>query len=373
MTGRNEDLYKDSISIDIQLIQPKQLYLICDSMPTKINAIGEIRIKLEGDAVKNYSIDAEELGNFLLNFQSVVSKFSPVERSNFKIANKEMKSRARLYLKKIEKGSVELVFGSTPQAQLAEKNTLHDTYRDVVNTTELINKTPDKARAMLNKKFADPRRRMEVEQKIRSLFTDKLTVGLSKTAGTFVTLNHNRSEVIAEWLKEDYNETTQVIRGIILRLKGDGDKRYFTVKTDTDMTVKCYYKPELEHILSQDFKKQPIIITGLMGRKVKGFNIEEIKDLQSWKTAEIDKVGKYKFRRPLNFGVGFEEDAWFLNSEDLGTVGSGKSYQDALRDFEDNLNDTIDLYVTVHKPERMTEKAKLLRRNLQELILNIGR
>jgi hypothetical protein len=337
-------------------------------MAVSKKSFGEIRIKLDGENVKNHSVDVEELGNFLINFQGLIGKFSKTIPTKKKWQLNEIKSKSRLYLKAIGKGSVDLVLTGSPQMPLDESNHLQDAYNEVVSTSALINNNPSRARQFLNNKFTESKRRLEVEQKLKNMFTDKLQIGLLKDNESFVFLNSNREKEIDGWLKKDYNASTDTIMGIIQRLKGDGDKRYFTVRTYDKKLAKCYYNPELEIILKDYFKRQPVVIKGIVDHKVKGITIEKIVDLHAWKTIKLDKLGTYKFKKPFEFTLDFEDDLWFIESEELGIRGCSKNYDNALKDLQDSLKEAIHIYVKKGNPVNMTDKAKELREKLIKLV-----
>jgi hypothetical protein len=330
--------------------------------------IGEIRIKLDGQGVKDHTIDVENLGNFLINFQGLMGKFAQVVPTNKKGTKEEIKIRSRLYLKAIGEGSVDLTLTGSPQMTLDERNHTAETFREVISTTELINKNPSRARQIITSRFKEPKKRLEVEQKLKSAFGDKLQIGLLKEQDKFVFLNPKRVREIDEWLKQDYNQSTDTIKGIIERLKGDGDKRYFTIRTHDKKFAKCYYNPEIEGVLKDYFKKQPIVVSGIIDHKVKGITIEKIVNLQAWKDTKLDGLGGIKFIKPLEFGLDFEEDSWFIESKDFDIRGSGNSYDTALKDLEESLRDAVFIYVKKGDPAKMTKKAIELREKLIKLI-----
>ncbi len=346
----------------------------CDLMALSKAKIGEIRIKLDGQGVKDHTVDVEDLGNFLVNFQSLMGKFAQVVPTKEKGTKEVIKARSRLYLKAIGKGSVDLMLTGSPQMTLNERNHTAETFKEVLSTTELINKNPSKARQIITNRFKEPKKRLEVEQKLKSAFSDKnLQIGLLKEQGIvkekdkFVFLNPRRVREIDEWLKQDYNQSTDTIKGVIERLKGDGDRRYFTVRTYDKKFAKCYYKPEMEGILKDYFKK-PIEVSGIIDHKVKGITIEQIGNLQAWKETKFDHLGSIKFVKPLEFTLDSEVDSWFVESKDFDVRGCGKNYDTALNDLEESLNDAIFIYVKKGKPENMTKKAIELREKLIKLI-----
>ena len=339
-----------------------------DLMSTSNAALGEIKIKLDGVSVKNHSIDAEDLGNFLINFQGLMSKFSKPVSTNKKWQAQEIKSKSRLYLKKLNEGSVDLILTGTPQMPLNEIHHIKDTYNEVVSTADLINKNPTKAREVLNERFSEPKKRLEVEQKLKNIYGDKMIIGLLKEKNDFVFLNSKRGREIDAWLTEDYNQSTDTVEGIVERLKGDGDKRYFTIRMKNKRFAKCYYNPEIEPILKDYFKRQPIIVKGLVDHKVKGITIEKVIDLKAWKEVRLDKLGKFSFKKHLDFGLDYADDLWFIESKDFGIRGCGKYYDSALNDLEDSINEAVLIYVKKGDPAKMTEKAKELREKLIKLI-----
>lgn len=335
--------------------------------------IGEIKIKLDGQSVKNHTIDVEDLGNFLVDFQSLISKFSHTMQAHKKGTKEVIKAESRLYLKDVGKGSLDLMLTESPQETLDQRSHAVETYREIVHITEFINNDPTRARQTIVNKFNEPKKRLEVEQKLKSIFGNKrLKIGLRKDQETvneekFVFLNTKRVEEIDRWLKQDYIQSTETIKGIIERLKGDGDKKYFTIKTYDNKIATCYYNPDIEGILKDYFKK-PIEVRGIVGHKVRGFTIDKIDNLQSWKETKLDRLGDIKFVKPLEFNIDFEEGSWFIESKDFDVRGCGKTYKTALNDLEESLNDAIFIYVKKAKSEDMTNKAIELREKLIKLI-----
>ncbi len=322
----------------------------------------QITIKLEGEHIKDHTIDVEELGHFLINLQGLFTEYSKISIE---------KSYSILYLKEIREGSVELVLEGTPQYDLEKNNIFEKNYKEIINTIKKINEDPSTARIELSNSFKDVVSRFRVESKLKNVFTNALSVGLSNFEEGYTYLNPERKNIIEEWIEEDYRRGVQSKKGIIVRIKGDTPAKYFTIITDEGDSIKCYYKDEFENRIIDYFKKQPVKIEGDVGHKMKISEIREIFDIKPWNEVTFEKIGGYTLNYPLSINVTYDDDVWCLQSEEVNTVGCGLSYKEALKDFEKTFKEVVEIYTKEFTKEELDDKAKELRNTLLK-ILKVG-
>ena len=321
---------------------------------------GEIKVKLEGDKVKDHTVDIEELGKFLLNFQGLMVSYSP---------DKNAKALSQLYLKEIRAGSVELVFQGIQQQNLTElRSIVEDSYNRVLNAVRLINANPTTARGEIVKDFLDVSNRLKVETRLKAMLSSKLVIGLESPSKEILRFSSIDKEILDNWINEDYRIGTRSRKGVIMRIKGDPPEKYFTMITDTGESIKCFFGDEHEHQIIDYFKKQPISVTGLVGKKVRSSEIREILEIKQWDRVELDQLGNFVFREPIEITISFEDDVWCLQSSELNTTGCGNSYEDALKDFKDTFDQVCKLYMVDYKNIELEHNAESFRKRLREIL-----
>jgi hypothetical protein len=321
---------------------------------------GEIKVKLEGDKVKDHTVDIEELGKFLLNFQGLMVSYSP---------DRNAKALSQLYLKEIRTGSVELVFQGIQQQNLTElKNVVEDSYNKVLSSVRLINVDPDTARGEIVKDFSDVSNRLKVETRLKAILSSKLVIGLEGPNNEVLKFSPIGKEIVDKWITEDYRIGTRSRKGVIMRIKGDPPEKYFTMITDTGESIRCFYGDEHEHQVIDYFKKQPISVTGLVGKKVRSSEIREILEIKQWDRVKLDQLGNFVFRESIEITVSFEDDVWCLQSSELNTTGCGNSYEEALKDFKDTFGQVYKLYVVDYKNTELEHNAESFRKRLIEIL-----
>ena len=105
-------------------------------------------------------------------------------------------------------------------------------------------------------------------------------------------------------------------------------------------------------------------VTGVMQRKVKTPFLSEIIDITPWETISIEKAKSLPLKIPLICKIGFEDDIWSLSNEELSIIGVGKTFNDARRDFEEDFEDAVELYVHKLPEGKMSRDALELKKKL---------
>ena len=323
----------------------------------------EIRIKLESEDIRSGKIEAKTLGNFLIDFQSVIDKFV------FKLKHKERMAGeiSSLYLERIEKGSVDLIFEGNPQMTLDEEVPVIRAYDTLRNLAAEINHSPDVARDRIKSMLSDPSDRLRLEIPLRNLMLSDFYIVLFDQDNKPSRLNENKSTRLQEWIEEDSKEGQREIRGVMLRIKGDEPSRYFTIQSEDGSIVRCYYEEDEEAKVLELFKK-PLIVVGIAEKKRKSSSLKEMLDLQAWDHFSINQLGSLKFKTPVTCNVSFEDEIWCLGIETLGIYACGDTYREALTHLEGNILAVLELYTKEIPVENMSDSAKDLLSDLKRIL-----
>ena len=325
----------------------------------------EIRLKLEGERISDGSIDARALGGFLLNFQSLLDKLSQ------KIVTgkpRTARETTRAYLKEIRKGSVELIFNGGPQISIDETGILKQSYGKILAFAEAISISQNDARNLLLKELTEPIPRLKVETGLRNIRDVELSVTFfGWDNSTAIPLDRNKMKVIDDWIKEDEKYGTREVRGAIVRLKADEPNRYFSISDEKGKMCRCHYPPELEDRIIDLFKK-PVKVRGVIERKVRTPEISDVIDIMAWDSLEIEHTESFKLRKTISCKISFDEDLWALSNDDLSIHGIGFTFEEALRDFEEDLEGAIELYVHRFSINELSRDALDLREKLLSYI-----
>jgi hypothetical protein len=324
----------------------------------------QITIKLAGSIVQGHKVDAGELGKFLINFQDLIESFMLIQQPKARLA---IKHTPKIYLKKIGKGSAILNFESSGQTNIEGKNPVINAYNEAVSTVHEININPTEARKNLNNQFILPDMRLKTELKLNSMFTDRYEIGLGLDS-KFVSPKYTMREHISRWISEDSKKGTSEIQGVMTGIETD-EPCYLTLITTTGKKIKSAYEKYDENKII-NYLQKPITIKGIFIGKLRTLRIKELIDIKDWMHSQLSEVGKFKFRSPIRMGVEFEDDVWCLKLESLNCYGCGYSYNEALQNLEISIKEKREAYVEKFKENELTEKAKVLRRNLSEIIIS---
>ncbi len=324
-----------------------------------------IRVKLDGKKVADGSIDSRALGWFLLNIQTLLDKLSikdSVKRTRV------VKETVRLYLKEINKGSADLVFQGGPQTTLDDANLMNAGYAKLLGFARAVASDTRKAREMMITDIPNPISRLRVETSLRSIRDDGLDVTFYEQDGIQpLALRKDRLKVVDDWIREDEKIGTTEIRGAIVRLKADEPSRYFSIIDEKGKILKCRYQPEFESRIL-DLFKSPVRISGVVERRPKVSQISELIDISAWTTASLDRVGTHRLHAPLTCDIEVEDDVWFLSNSDLSIHGTGFTFVEARKDFEEDFDFAVEFYLRKKGEGELSSDAKLLRAKLRRYV-----
>ncbi|MCL5105933.1 MAG: hypothetical protein M1331_00850 [Candidatus Marsarchaeota archaeon] len=309
----------------------------------------KIKIKLAGNIVRGHTVNIGELGKFLSNFQDLIESFIFIQQPNAKSA-KNIKRISKIYLKEITEGSAVLNLESG-QDNLQGKNPVMSAYNEAVSTVKIINNNPIEARANLNNQFILPNLRLKTEIKLDNLFTNKYEIGLWFDGG-FIKPKSSMRQHISNWISIDSEIGTPQINGVLTGIETH-EPHYFTIMTIAGQKIKCFYEKSIEDKLIDNYLKKPITIKGIF--------------VGMWPYSQVSAVGKFKFKNPLKLDITFEDDVWCLKLDSLNCSGCGYNYNEALKNLEISIKEKIKAYFEKFKESELTEKAKILRKNIAEI------
>jgi hypothetical protein len=358
---------RKSASFNRNVFEPIFLILFMDGSNSKVNnKIKKFTIKLEGSIVKEHKVDVIALGWFLLNFQSLIDSFLELQYTKKELKKKSIRQISRLYFRGISEGSAILGLETSPQMVLSQVYSVEKAYNEFLDITKKINEDPDMARTDLSQKFINISDRIRVEQKMYEIFTDKYTTGFGSN-GKYIYPKQSMRETIEEWVDEDSRKGTEEIKGAMIRLKLDAPGYFSIISQDNKDIIKCKYRNELlEKII--DLVDKPVIIRGVVKRGVRKLEMKELLDLNPWEFEEVNKIGKFKLKNDLKLKVDYDDDLWCLEAIELNSVGSGYSYNDAIKSLEENILDNIYILAHKFKDSELSKKDKEVKQKLLQYI-----
>lgn len=354
-------------SYDRNVFEPIFRILFMDSSDSKItNKAKKFTIRLDGNIVKEHKVDVIALGWFLLNFQSLIDSFLELQYTKKELKKKSVRQISRLYFKGISEGSAILGLETSPQMVLSQVDSVEKAYNEFLDITKKINDEPDAARTDLSQKFVHIPDRIRVEQKMYEIFTDKYTTGFGSD-GKYIYPKQSMRETIEGWVDEDSRKGTEEIKGAMIRLKLDAPGYFSIISQDNKDIIKCKYSNDLlEKII--DLVDKPVIIRGVVKRGVRKLEMKELLDLNPWKFEEVNKIGKFRLKNDLKLKVDYEDDLWCLEALELNSVGSGYSYNDAIKSLEENIIDNVYVLTYKFKDSELSKKDKEVKQKLLQYI-----
>lgn len=354
-------------SSDRNVFEPIFRILFMDSSDSKItNKAKKFTIRLDGNIVKEHKVDVIALGWFLLNFQSLIDSFLELQYTKKELKKKSVRQISRLYFKGISEGSAILGLETSPQMVLSQVDSVEKAYNEFLDITKKINDEPDAARTDLSQKFVHIPDRIRVEQKMYEIFTDKYTTGFGSD-GKYIYPKQSMRETIEGWVDEDSRKGTEEIKGAMIRLKLDAPGYFSIISQDNKDIIKCKYSNDLlEKII--DLVDKPVIIRGVVKRGVRKLEMKELLDLNPWRFEEVNKIGKFRLKNDLKLKVDYEDDLWCLEALELNSVGSGYSYNDAIKSLEENIIDNVYVLTYKFKDSELSKKDKEVKQKLLQYI-----
>ncbi|NJE47338.1 hypothetical protein E3E35_07985 [Thermococcus sp. GR7] len=324
----------------------------------------KIWIHIDGrKVVTDHKVEAYTFGKLLIQIQKQINIIAEAQYG------KKLKPKFRLFLSKIQEGSVEValefVGGTLPELQSKVAETHYEVYDAIQEEDE---KALDE---VIRESLKDPlygyRLLTSVEEVIPS--SDDYILGISKDfPKRKIRLGPKQRDFVHKMKLKYLQEATVEVVGIITDLHGK-DPRYFIIDTTEGERIKVYITPELEPQVKEYYKAVPVKITGLLEKTAKKREIRELLNIIPQREVPLQRIGKFKLKQPIfvEFSYDMEDNLWILRNERLAIEGYGKTYKEAMKDLEDSLEGLI-IGFLAFKDEDLAESARKIKEELSKYL-----
>jgi hypothetical protein len=323
---------------------------------------------INGKVVTDHKIEASTFGKLLTNLQHVIDA---IQEAKFK---GHIKKDFILYLTHFEQGSVAAALQpSSFQTDLFRGSMV---FEEMVNNLEdlittLIDST-DGFKTKIDEEFQLPYDKIRFLESFRGMLSKRnkftVSVGYDTVKPSHpVLLPAHREGYIKDLISEYYEKSSVEVKGIIMRVKGD-DPRSFTIKTETNDTIRCVYTPETEKDVMNLFKS-PVIVRGLLNKRRKLNEIEMVKDVCPFTLMTLTELGEFSFLQPLSIRVSYhdQDEQWCLENDELTLSGYGNSFGDASVSLKESLESLI-VGILAFDEKSLTDKSREIKKNLQKFL-----
>jgi len=323
---------------------------------------------INGKVVTDHKIEASTFGKLLTNLQHVIDA---IQEAKFKGYNKK---DFVLYLTEIEPGSVaaslqpsgfqtDLFSGSMVFEEMVYN--LEDLIKTLIEST-------DGFKTKIDDEFLLPYDKIRFLESFRGMLSKRnqfnVSIGYDFAKPSHpISLPAHREGYIKDLISEYYEKSSVEVKGIIMRVKGD-DPRSFTIKTETNDTIRCVYTPETEKDVMNLFKS-PVIVRGLLNKRRKLKEMELVKDVRPFSSMTFTELGGFSFLQPLPIRVSYldNDDQWGLENDELTLTGYGNSFGDASVSLKESLESLI-IGILAFDEALLTEKSREIKKNLQKFL-----
>lgn len=273
----------------------------------------------------------------------------------------------KLYLKTVRPGSAILAFEQGAQKTLEPTSNLKRAYNELKHIFQITDTSPEESRNVLKENYEDTIDRLSVELGLKSIVESPFDVTFYDGVTDEVRVNKERLEYVKRWIEEDQKEIPQSIKGVIIRIKGDGPERTFTIMDENGKIVTCGYKDELEDNVVSEFKA-PVEIYGILKKKPKTPKIKEVLDLKPLKSIRTNSIASLQLNDFADISIEYEGEIWCVSIPQMNANGCGYTLNRALEDLRDSVLGAYEIYVKDRKSEELSQKAMSLRNRLIYLV-----
>jgi hypothetical protein len=236
---------------------------------------------------------------------------------------------------------------------------------------EAVSSGPDQGQKKLRKTVDDPRHRLTIVRRFAQLIPDDmpLEIGTREKLYRFVPEAKQLATELAEQIEKEVVPTKGVntITGPVVEARII-ENRYFKIGQ-----MLCLFKEE-DVPLIEGLLGKVVSLTGktvTTRGKTEVTEIHDLKRIENWEfpAIEYEKI-KIHLSKSLRATVSFHDDlVWLTDNANLDVTGTGKTWEEAERDFSAQFMVAIVGYIS-QPNERLTSDAIELKERLRKLVPN---
>lgn len=314
--------------------------------------MGEMVFKICGDKVSSKSIPADVLGRILLRTQGLVydvvdHRWYPQGKK--KPSSQEYKKIFRIAITDIRDGSAEIVLGSMGISQdtvFPEEQFFSNVGREVNDVLDVLESGIENIEED-NYGFYN-----KISRHIRDMtYSDDYEISFRSEINKNMSWHNLKNEKIKRTMDELdeklIDERAEIVKGVIVRIKRDGNDRYFTVKTDEGKIIKASLDDiSITEIGDYFLELQPVVIKGEIETKGRRKAFAEIDSIKKMEKFEYSYEG---FSKKIMVTPDFQhidgKDYWIANCDELNLNGFGDTLNDSIDSLIESIEVACDIYL----------------------------
>jgi hypothetical protein len=334
-------------------------YFSMSEPPTKI------WLKVNGGIVQEGQIEITRYAIFLQNLQKLVNclrdvKYPDVDEAYFK-----------LYAGKVYKSSHLTSIGTINQTNLNNDPLCNEINEDISKLIRCLIEGDKEFISALSESIEDPGEKIKVLKTIKNLLSKKeynISVGfLPERPKSFIRIPSGKEQFVDDLIKEYTSQAVFETQGVITRHKGD-EPRNFVITTTKGEKIVCHYSEEMESYV-HDHWKDPIFIKGIMSKSIRKNVMDEIIDIQPFKTLSKTAIGEFNLIRPIAIDVSYNKsvNVWKLSNDSISVYGKGKKFEKAEKSFSEAFERLV-IGTLSFKEEKLSKKSKEIKKILESYL-----
>ncbi|MHA1311661.1 MAG: hypothetical protein ACTSQO_12180 [Candidatus Helarchaeota archaeon] len=320
-------------------------------------------IKIEGDEIKDRRISIGFLGRLMTHTQQLIYNFAKISLGK-KFKENFIQSKFNFLLDTIKPGSIQLVLiPEDKQTRLDGKLFVDDAIEKMIRILDIVEiEKEDIAFKNFKKSIPNKKFRIRILNNLQYIWSNSNTTLMyqyyNRNGNIFSKrLSHFYYKRFHDWLEKEIPKPIDIyIRGIITRIKLDPPKKYFTIITEDNKVVRCYFPDNLEYEII-DYILKPVEISGQYKKKGRGSEITEINDIKLYENLILDNLYDLEFKIPLEFKIDYQDDFWIAENKELNLYCWGETFKALKKSIYDDLLYIKD-FIMYEKDEKLSKKAK---------------
>jgi hypothetical protein len=319
-------------------------------------------IDLEGDRIPKKKVPLDVLSKIASNLNDLI--YEIITNTETLPPKKDIDNFWKIrqvYLTDIGEGSAELKCVQDPQMTLTGINPMIKILNEVQSTLQTIQKTDEKtAKKEFESKFPNELSQVRILSRFKSLLDLKgVSVKLkSDEVGIDCEFKQTYRDRAINWLNNALKHSEVEYKGLIIRIKGDGDERYFTIIDDKNRIMKCNLTPDRESEILELFKT-PIILRGVQTQIRASTKISEVIDIKKMETYSInpDDYPPLKSEIIFNLKYNTQDELYIAENEEYLIYEVASNIPELKERLIENIDFLVDQFIILNPP-KMSKQMK---------------